>query len=448
MNLAKFPPSPRGLPLLGGSLDYTRDPLTYLLNARKECGDVAYLRLYGMAAYFINHPDLIERVMVTDNRHYQKDYFLRRMREILGQGLFTSDGEEWRLQRRLMQPAFHRERIAGYAEIMVDETEKMLATFVPGEVRDLHADLMTLTLRIVSRTLLGTDVQVDTQRTGQALETLANRFSNSASGILYLLFPWLSHLPLPQSLRYRRALAELDEMLYRIIAERRKTGPGEDLLSMLLQAQDEQGRSMTDTQLRDEAMTTFLAGHETAALALTYAILCLSGHGDAQTRLRREIFEVLGSRRATAFDQAKLRYTESVVLESIRLYPPIWALGRETNAEVELGGYQLKKGSQVWISQWVMHRDERYFADPESFRPERWEDGLAKRLPRFAYFPFGGGPRLCIGNAFGMMEATLVLATIARRFRLEVLPGYPQGFVQTATLRPRGGLLARVSAAE
>jgi cytochrome P450 len=450
--------------VLGGSIDYTRDSLQYLRRVHRECGDIAYLRLYGMGAYFINHPDLIERVMITDNRHYQKDFFIRKLRDVLGHGLSLSEGDFWRRQRRLMQPAFHRDRIATYAAVMVEETEKMLDAYRVGEVRDIHVDMMALTLRIVCRTLLGSSPHVDTKRTGDALELLAERFSNSASGIALLMVPQLGSLPLQANVRYRRAVGGLDEMLYRIIAERKQSGaarsqradpnenagparenaPHDDLLSMLIEARDEDGKPMTDRQLRDEVMAAFLGGHETSALALTYTFLCLTRSPRAAERLHAESCGVLGERSATSADVQALRFAEGTVLESFRLYPPFWVLAREVLEETELGGFVLPKGSQVWMSPWLMQRDPRYFDDPESFSPERWENGLIKQLPKFAYFPFGGGPRVCIGQSFAMMEATLVLATIARRVRLSVLPGSPEGLVQSMTLRPKGPVLARV----
>jgi cytochrome P450 len=441
---ARRPPSPRGLPLLGGSIDYTRDSVEYLRRAHRECGDIAYLRLFGKGAYFVNHPDLIERVMVTDNRKYQKDFFIRRLRDVLGEGLSLSEGGFWQRQRRLMQPAFHGGRIALYASMMVEETEKMLATYRIGEVRDIHVDMMALTLRIVCRTLLGSSPHIDTKRTGEALEILAERFSNSASGIAFLVFPKLGALPLPVSIRFRHAVGALDEIIYRIIEERKTSGARDDLLSMLIDARGEDGNSMTDRQLRDEAMAVFLGGHETSALALTYTFLCLSRHPEAAERLHAEISAVLGERAATAADVPALRFTECTVLESLRLYPPFWVLAREVCDEAELGGYVLPKRAQVWMSPWLMHRDPRFFADPESFSPKRWEHELLRELPKFAYFPFGGGSRACIGQPFAMMEASLVLASIARKYRLSVLPGSPEGFIQSMTLRPKGPVLARV----
>lgn len=440
------PPNPRGLPLLGGSIEYSKDSLEYLRKAHRECGDIAYLRLYGKGAYFINHPDLVERVMITDNRHYQKDFFIRKLRDVLGHGLSLSEGEFWRRQRRLMQPAFHRDRIAAYAEMMVEETEKMLATYRVGEVRDIHRDMMALTLRIVCRTLLGSGPNVDTDKTGDALDVLAQRFSNSASGIAFLLFPKLGALPLPANSRYRRAIGALDEMIYGIIEERRRSGPRNDLLSMLVEARDEDGSPMTDRQLRDEVMAAFLGGHETSALALTYTFLCLSRNPEIAERLHAESRDVVGDRAATYADVAALPFTGNTVLESLRLYPPFWVLAREVRDEAELGGYVLPKRAQVWMSPWLMQRDPRYYEEPESFSPERWEKKPLRELPKFAYFPFGGGPRVCIGQSFAMMEATLVLASIARRVRVSVLPDSPAGFVQSMTLRPRGPVLARIEA--
>lgn len=445
MTSAKLPPGPPRRPLFGDMFRYLRDPLGYMLRVRREHGDLVRLPLLALNPYLVSDPDLIERVLIADARSYTKDIFVQRLgREIIGQGLLSSEGDFWRRQRRLMQPAFHRERITSYATLMVEATLHMLQSFQPGQVRDLHADMMRLTLQIVTRALFSADVGDHAGGVGAALEVIMDRYARA----VFVVVPMVARLPLPMNLRFHKTMAHLDDLVRRVIVARRAQGtasPGEDLLGMLLAAQDEDGSHMTDTQLRDEVLTLLAAGHETTALVLTYAFVLLSQHPQAAARLSVEL-EALGGRPPGAADLPALRYAECVVHETMRLYPPAWGLGREAACDTELGGYTIKKGTQVWMSQWVMHRDERHFPDPEAFRPERWEDGLLRRLPRFAYFPFGGGPRQCIGNAFALMEATLLLSTIAQRYRLAVQFDGPLQFKPSITLRPRGSVRALVQA--
>lgn len=441
------PGGPVGLPILGDALTYLRDPMGYLVRIRQKYGAVVRLPLPVYTPILISDPALLEQVLVTDNKSYVKDAFLRRLaREVVGQGLLTSEGDFWRRQRRLAQPAFHRERIAEYATIMTTAAMEYVSELRPGQERDLHEDMMRLTLQIVSRTLFSADVADMASVVGKSLEAIMSRY---ADGLL-LLFPSLTRLPLPANRRFNHAVRQLDELLYRMIRERRAEGTAvkRDLLAMLLQAQDEDGSVMTDLQLRDEAITLFAAGHETTALVLSYTFMLLSQHPDCAANLAAELSAVLGGRVPTLADQTALRYTEAVVLESMRLYPPVWALGREACRDTELGGYAIPKGTQVWMSQWVVHRDPAYFPEPEAFRPERWLDGLQRRLPRFAYFPFGGGPRVCIGNAFAMTEAILLLACIAGRFRMHVKERPPLDLLPSITVRPLHGLHARVAAAQ
>jgi cytochrome P450 len=435
-------PGPRGLPYLGVALDYVRDPLAYLLRARERYGTgVVHLPMGPVSFYFVNEPELVEKVLVTDHRDYQKDIYLRRLGEdLLGQGLLTSEGDFWRRQRRLAQPAFHKERIAAYAALMVEEAERLAATLraaPSGERRDVHADLMRMTLAIVTRTLFSTDGSAAADDVGRALEVVMHRFADP----LVAMFPRLGRLPLPANRRFRAARARLDEIVYGFIRQRRvEAAERPDLLGMLLAARDEDGGAMSDRQLRDELITLFLAGHETTALALSYTLYLLAQHPAAERRLHAELDEVL-SGPPTAEDLPRLRFTECVVLESMRLYPPAWAIGREALREVELGGHRLPAGAQVAMAPWVMHRDARHFPEPDAFRPERWEDGLARRLPRYAYYPFGGGPRLCIGREFAMLEAVLSLASLARQVRVRALPT-PLRFIPSVTLRPRDPMWA------
>lgn len=441
----RLPPGSAGYPLIGDSLDYLRDPLAYLLRARERYGALTRLPLPYFAPYLVSDPALVEQVLVTDNKSYSKDAFLRRLsKEVVGQGLLTSEGEFWRRQRRLSQPAFHRERIAEYAALMIAAGEKYADELRPGQQRDLHEDMMHLTLQIVSQTLLSTAVGDQAGEVGEILGAIMERYANG----LLLLFPVLSRLPLPINRRFDQAVARLDQLILPLIRERRQTGGDKgDLLSMLLSARDEDGSAMTDTQLRDEVITIFAAGHETTALVLTYAFFLLTHNPAAAAALAAELTAVLAGRAPTIHDLPALRYTEAVVLESMRCYPPAWAIGREAVRDTTLSGYPIPRGTQLWMSPWVMHRDPQTFPQPERFLPERWLDGLQRRLPRFAYLPFGGGPRLCIGNAFAMTEATLLIATIARRYFLRAESPPPLRFLPSITLRLRDGLRARVEPA-
>jgi len=387
---------------------------------------------------FANHPDLVEQVLVNQHRKFIKHYRLRKTGQTLGQGLVTSEGELWRSQRKLAQPAFHRERINRYAQSMVNFTERMLASWSAGQVRDVHADMMKLTLEIVAKTLFDAEIGGESADAAAAMETLARGFIVRTSRLISLPF-WL---PTPLNIRLGRAVRRLNQIILSIIAERRKTDEDRgDLLSMLLHAQDEDsGRRMSDQLLRDEVMTLFMAGHETTANTLAWAWLLLARHPDVEARLHDELDRTLAGRLPTIADLPWLSYTERVVTETLRIYPTVWTVGREAIEPVELGGYRIPAGTTVFMPQWVIHRDARWFEDPEVFRPERWENGLMQRIPRYAYFPFGGGPRICIGNNFAMMEATLILATIAQKYRLTLAPDAVVKLLPSMTLRPAHGI--------
>jgi cytochrome P450 len=430
------------MPLLGHTLAYQRDTLGFLLRAA-AAGRVTELRLATETVYLVREPEDIERVLVGEHKKFVKDLFTHRLARVLGEGLVTSEGETWRRHRRLMAPAFHHDRVAQSAAIMVDAAERAAAEMRPGEVRDIHADMMRLTLEIVARAMFDSELSDTAKEVRPAVEVMAERFGDSA----LLLLPWLEHLPLPRNRRFAEALGTLDRIVLGLVRARRaRGGGGDDLLGMLLAAQDEAGVGLSDRELRDELMTIFLAGHETTALALSYAFVLLSRHPAVEARMVAEIGEVLADRTPEAADAQRLRFTHAVVLETMRLYPPVWGIGREALCEIAIGGHRIPRGGQLWLMQWVNHRDPRYFPEPDSFSPERWEGGLERRLPRFAYYPFGGGPRICIGNAFATMEAVLALATIARRRRVRVLDDGPLELAPTVTLRPRGPILARVEA--
>ncbi len=412
------------------------NPLEYFTKVAREYGDVAGLRVLNFKTVFINHPSLIEEVLVTNARKYSKGRVLRANRHVFGEGLLTSEGDFWLRQRRLAQPAFHRARVASYAATMVDYTERMVQGWRGGEERDAHQEMMRLTLEIVAKTLFDADVDRDAQEVGKSLELLLEIGANFRRTI------FVPHwLPTPTNLRVRREVKQIEKILYRIIAERRASGrDAGDLLSMLLSAQDEDGSRMTDRQLRDEAITLFLAGHETTASTLSWTWWLLARHPAVEAKLHAELDAVLGDRAPTLDDLPKLRYTGHLITESLRLYPAAWGMARLVVEDHEIAGYAVTKGMGVAMAQWVVHRDPRWYDAPEEFRPERWEDDLLKRLPRFAYFPFGGGPRQCIGNAFALMEAALILATIARKFRLLLVANHPVVPLASITLRPRHGV--------
>ncbi len=413
------PPGPSRTWLFGNLKEFGRDQLGSMTRWAREYGDLVSARFGPKRVVFANHPELVEQVLVEQNRKFIKHYRLRRTKRTLGQGLLTSEGDFWRSQRKLAQPAFHRERIAAYARLMVDFTERMLESWADGQVRDVQDDMMRLTLEIVAKTLFDAEIGGDTADASAAMETLMRSFI-ARTGSLVTPPHWL---PTPHNLvRVERAIVRLERILLSIIAQRRKSGEDRgDLLSMLLHAQDEDsGRRMSDRQLRDEVMTLFMAGHETTANTLAWTWFLLAGHSDAEARLHAELDLVLGGRPPTVADLPRLAYTERVVNETLRVFPTVWVVGREAIEPVELDGYLIPAGTTVFMPQWVIHRDSRWYDDPEVFRPERWEGGLIQRIHRYAYFPFGGGPRLCIGNNFAQMEATLVLATIAQKFRIRL----------------------------
>lgn len=430
------PPGPKPHVLIGNMPLAGRAPLSTFLEWAREFGDIFYYRAAWLHVYFLNHPDLIETVLVRNPQRFQKDRVIRNSRWFFGQGLLTSEGDFWLRQRRLSQPAFHRERVCSYARIMTDYAEEMLAAWNSGEVRDVHREMMQLTLRIVVRALFS----VEAEQT-DSISAALNALMRNATGIRMLFPPAGRYLPTPTMIEVRRAVRHLEETVYRIIERRRAhacdTG---DLLSMLMQVRDEDGSAMTDKQLRDEVLTFLLAGHETTALALSWTWHLLAQHTEAEQKLHSELDNVLGGRVPAFADLPALAYTDSVIKESMRLYPPAWSLARTVTSDIELRGYAIPAGANIVMSQWVMHHDERYFPVPHKFNPDRWLDPAIRKLPRFAYFPFGGGPRQCIGAAFAQMEAVLLLATIAQRFRLVAVPDHRVIPVPSFTLRPKYGI--------
>jgi len=435
-------PGPRGHPLLGSLPEVRRDPLRLFLAAFREYGEVVRFHFGPMVAHLVSSPEAVHHVLVENQRNYGKQTRgYKNLRYVLGNGLLTSEGETWKRQRRIAQPAFHRQRISGFGQTMVRAAEDAGASLEArrGQTVDLHHEMMRLTLRIVGETLLGYDPTDAADEVGVALAFLLN-IANERSGRIFEIPP---SIPTRENLRFRKALATLDGVVLRMIEERRKN-PGDrgDLLSMLIESRDaETGEAMDDRQLRDETMTIFLAGHETTANALTFSWLLLSRFPAAYRELREELRAVLAGRSPTVDDLARLALPRRIVQEAMRLYPPAWIIGRSADGADEIGGYGIPARSIVFISPYVIHRHPGLWENPEGFDPARF----AKEPPRGAWLPFGAGPRMCIGNGFAMMEAELVLATLAQRLRFDLLPGEHVRLEPSITLRPRGGVRMTVA---
>jgi cytochrome P450 len=418
-----------------------RDSLGVLTELAREHGDLVRVRLGLTPVVLVSHPSLVEEVLVTRNHDYRKHLGARRLSSLLGHGLLLSEGDFWLRQRRLMQPAFHRQRVARLGDAMLSLLAAMLDSWQDGQTRELLSDMTELTLRIAARTLFGSELADDVRRI-RAADAVITRHFRSRLFSLMVLVP--DAVPTPGNLRFRRAVRELDSLVYRIIAERRhRTEDAPDLLAMLLEARDDQGRGMTDRQLRDEVITLLLAGHETTAIALTWTFVLLARHPSVAARLHQELDGVLGGRPPTVADVARLPYTERVVNEALRLYPPAWLIGREAVRDTSIGGQPVSRGSNVLISPWVMQRDARFFPQPLAFEPDRWSEPPRQRL---AYLPFGAGQRICIGASFAQLEAVLGLAAIAQRFAVELAaPEQTPEPWPVVTLRPRGSIPVRLT---
>ncbi len=418
-------------------------------------GDIASFRLGPQQAYFLNNPEMIRDLLVVNADKFKKGRALQRARKLLGEGLLTSEGEHHLRQRRMIQPAFHRLKIAEYSRPMVEYAESMSEKWRDGEVYEIDAEMMHLTLRIVAQTLFSANVEDEADEIGAAMTSIVNLFN-------YLLLPfseWLEKIPLPQTRRFKKARGLLNSVIFGIIEKRRNSGEEKgDLLSMLLAAQDEaDGTGMSNEQIRDEVMTLFLAGHETTANAMTWIWYLLSQNEMAEAKLFEELQTVLGAadgktgeqhlRIPTFDDLPNLKYSEAVVAESIRLYPPAWAIGRRAVEEHEFGGYCVQAGSLVLVSPFVTQRDPRFWPDAGEFVPERWETlGVKEAGLQGIYFPFGGGVRKCIGDGFAWTEAILLLATIARKWKLRPVPDQKIGLQPLITLRPKYGMKLRSAA--
>ena len=414
---------------------FSFDPLTFGLGVARQFGDIAHYKLGPPHVYQLNHPELVRQILVERPEKFHKARLIKRaFRPFAGEGLVTSDGALWKQQRKLMQPAFHHRQLAAYADVMVAHAVRMMDSFVDGESRDIGAEMTKLTLGIVVKSLFGADLPREASQVSRSMLVILDAANQRLSSVLRVP----SWIPTGRNLRERRALADLDAMLQILIRTRRASGDGhDDLLSLLLAAVDEDsGARMSDQQLRDEMMTLFLAGHETTANALTWTLYLLSRHPDVDTKLFDELQRVLADRVPSVSDLPKLHYTEMVIREALRLYPPAPGLAREPIEDVTIGGYNVPKGSLVSANTYAIQRDSRFFTDPEGYDPDRFAPGWEERIPRYAYLPFGAGPRVCIGSAFAIMEARLILATIAQRYKLLLEPDETIMPIQLVTLRP------------
>ncbi len=445
-----YPPGPAGLPVFGSALSAMRDPLTTFMEATRAHGDVVGFRMLHLKYVLLTNPDAIRHVLVENHKNYTKSRNYAGLKVILGDGLVTSEGDLWRKQRKLAQPAFHRERIASFVAAMSECTRDMLArweTESKNGIIDVHKEMMRLTFRVVGRALLSRDLDGDASSIGDALSVglrWANDYADS-------LFPIPPAIPTPHNLKLRHAMRTFDSLIQRTIenrrAERRDSSRSlshDDLLSMLLEARDEEtGEAMSDKLIRDELITMVSAGHETTANALSFALYTLSKHPEWLRAVQQEAIAVLGERLPEVADVKKLPVTSMVIDEVMRLYPPVWVFERRALEADRVGEHDIPKNATVAVSPFALHRSPALWENPEGFDPTRFSPERPARH-KYAYLPFGGGPRTCIGNVFALTEATIVLAMIVRRFRLEALPGHELELDAMVTLRPKGDLPMQV----
>ena len=441
---SQLPPGPPELPILGQTLRYVRDPIG-LMQEAAAYGDLATLSVRPFLMYLVNHPDLIQEIFTTQHRRVGRGRLGSAMKLLFGESLVTSEGATHLRHRRLMQPHFHNRRIATYGDTMLHFTQRHQQRWTDGMEVDMFLEMRELTLHIVVKTLFGSDLPEDVTRIGQVFD-----FCNH-----YLMHRYhqppplrkLAHrLPLPLTRRFHRELAYLDELTRNQIVECRKSdAERDDLLSLLVHTTDEESdtpdeQAMTDTQVQNEINALFVAGHETTTLALTWAAYLLATHPEWQTRWQAELDEVLGDRPITLSDLSQLTVTDQILTEALRLYPVLWSSGRMAYEPFELGGYPIPAGAMLLAPQIVMHKDPRWFEEPEAFRPDRWTPEFRSNLPRFAYYPFGGGPRRCIGDSFAWMEAQIVLATLGQSWHMHYIPRHPLKLVPHITLHPKYGM--------
>ncbi len=418
------------------------DPLAFNLSTAREFGDIAYFRIGPLRIYQLNHPELIRQILVEQAANFHKPALIKlATRRILGTGLITSDGALWKQQRKLIQPAFRHDRLMdAYGDVISEFAQRMVSSFEDGEVRSIDEDMGKLTLAIVVKSLFGEDLSRNAREIGDLLLAVAGA-ANERMNSPFRLRSWIP------TRREKRALARLDEIIRVLVRKRRESAEQrDDLLSVMLAAVDaETGAGMSDRQLRDGMMTLFLAGQDTTAHALSWTWYLLARHPDVEAKLVDELRRVLAGRAPLAADLAKLPYTDMIIREAMRLFPPAPVFARQAIEDVTVGGWEIPKGSLVQVSTYALQRDPRFFSEPEQFTPERFAAGWEERIPRYAYLPFGGGPRVCIGNGFAMMEARLILAAVAQRCKLSLEPNTEIAPKQLVTLRPGQPVRMRVT---
>ncbi|MGQ0633463.1 MAG: cytochrome P450 [Planctomycetaceae bacterium] len=451
MTASRRPPGPTGK-FLGLSLvrEFAVDPLGFITRLGRTYGDMAWFRMGPVRAFLVNHPDLIREVLVTKAKCFVKERrTLDTLRQVDGEGLVVTEGDFWLRQRRLLQPAFSSKRFAGYADEIVAKTARRLEGWLPGQTLNVVDEMTNLTLEIIAKAFYDVELTGQTALLGEAVRVLSQAFYRELSNP-FRLPDWL---PLPAARRKRRAIESLHGLIDGIIAERRALGSPDrgDLLSMLLLAVDDEGdgKGMSDRQARDEAATMFNAGHDSTAAALAWLWYLVARNSEIEARLIAEARAVLGGRPATSDDVPRLVFTDCVVREALRLYPPVWSLMvRVAQEDVEIGGYLVPKGHWVYMFPWVTQRDARFFENPETFDPDRWMAGRVEKIPQYGWIPFGAGPHVCIGQALALAEMTLIVSTVLQRFRLEFAPNQPRDVAPEPLLaiRPRGGLRMVVKA--
>ena len=441
------PPGPSGHPIFGMLLDFRRDPMNMMERNAAAYGGLVRFHMLGMPVYQVNEPELVRAVLVNAEGAFTKGNVLAGFKPLVGKGLLLNEGESHKRQRRMIAPAFHSAKVRGYGAAMLAEAEALSARWSPGVEVDMAAEMSRVTLEIAARTLFGSGMSAqDSADVAEALAAFALWYHQST----HPLAPLLSLLPTASNRRFKAARARLMAIVDRLIAERRASGDGGDILSRLVFARDVDGdgAAMSEEHLRDEAVTLLIAGHETTAATLAWAWLMLAQHPEVADRLAAEVNEVTGGRAPTVEDLPRLRYAEWVFHETLRLYPSALAMPRQAQKPVVLGGYTLPKGAIVMVSAWCAHRDPRHWEQPDRFNPDRWAPEVAAKRPKYAYFPFSGGARSCVGEGFAVVEGTLVLAALARTWKAALKPGYKPEIESLFTLRPKGGLPMTLSRRE
>ncbi|MCA0457914.1 MAG: cytochrome P450 [Chloroflexi bacterium] len=447
LEVEKQPAGTSGFPIIGSMAEFARDPIKFVTRLQRDYGDVAAFSLMGSKSVLVSDPQAVDRILVETGKRY--DHGKRNpslaMQKILGNGLVTSEGDFWKRQRKLIAPAFHHQSIKKYADQIVEYTQDLAKTWQPGTTRDLHQDMMSLTQRIIMKVLFDVDVQgtVIGDVTG-SFDAMMHALGAEQTGIEAILPDFI---PTPSRRQMQEAVTHVNGLLLELIEQRRKEGSEQrDLLTMFMETRDEDGQPMSDEQLLDEIRTLYLAGHETTATTLSWAWMLLSQNPEAYAQVEAEVDRVLNGRTPTSDDVPQLAYCNAVIKESLRCYPVAWITRRVPLEDVEINGYHIAGGTFVFLSPWVLHHDSRWFEKPDAFMPERWLKDKAEQPLREAYIPFGGGPRVCIGNGFAMMESVLILAALAQKHHVALLPEHRVELEIAGTLRPKSGLEATLTA--